>query len=302
VLFEDAGLGDLVCERLSLGAPKHDLSEWRKLVDTIKHPQNEVTIAIVGKYTDNGDAYISIAEALKHGGIASNAHVNIRWIESDEIEENEPATLLNGADALVVAPGFGARGVEGKIRAIQYARETKLPFLGLCFGLQMAVIEYARNVCGLEGAHTEEVDPNTPYPVIHLLPDQIDISDKGGTMRLGAYPCRITSKTLAHRLYGDSVIDERHRHRYEVNNEYRETLSQRGMVFSGVSPDYRLVEIVEVSDHPYFIATQFHPEFKSRPNRPHPLFAGLVKAALDRCKKEAVAVTQVTDSTVVTTK
>jgi CTP synthase len=209
--------------------------------------------------------------------------VNIRWIDSEGLEKvPDAAQHLKGFDGVIVAGGFGVRGLEGKIAAIRYARENRVPFLGLCLGLQMAVVEFARNACGLHGAHSEEADPDTPHPVIHLLPEQKEVADKGATMRLGAYPCRIMQRTRAAKLYRDAVVYERHRHRYEVNNEYRERLAEYGMVFSGVSPDYRLVEIIELEGHPFFMATQFHPEFRSRPNRPHPLFVGFIKAALDK--------------------
>lgn len=289
--FEGAGLADLVLKRLSLPSDGPDLHEWRALVERLKNPRHACTIALVGKYTANRDAYLSIVEALAHGGIANDARVTIRWVESTEVEDSDPAHWLSEVDGIVVAGGFGSRGVEGKIRAIQYAREQQVPYLGLCLGMQMAVVEFARHVCGLKEAHTEEVEPTTPHPVIHLLPEQRSVEAKGATMRLGAYPCRIAHNSLAARLYNDSVVYERHRHRYELNNEYRDLLAQHGMVFSGVSPDYRLVEMIELTDHPYFVATQFHPEFKSRPNRAHPLFAGLVQAALARkAQKEAAVV------------
>ena len=283
LLFEEAGLGDFVCERLALEPRKVNLVEWEKLVKTIKRPAKNCRIAVVGKYTSNGDAYKSIGEALIHAGIPNDSRVDITWIESDSLESGRPPEeFLTGMDALVIAPGFGARGIEGKIEAIRYAREKGLPFLGICLGLQVAVVEFARNVCGLAGANSEEMAEAPPYPVIHLLPEQKGVTDKGATMRLGSWPCNIANGTLAHKLYGSTRITERHRHRYEVNNDFREKLSEHGMVISGVSPDYRLVEMIEVPSHPFFIATQAHPEFKSRPNRPHPLFQGLVKAALDR--------------------
>ena len=284
MVFEKEGLADLVVRRLGLPDSAPNMAEWHDLVRRVKQPADEVNIAVVGKYTSNGDAYISIAEALKHGGIACDAHVNMEWIESDALEEPglDFAARFAGTQGLVVAPGFGERGVEGKIGAIKYARESGLPFFGICYGLQMAVIEFARHACGLVDANTEEVNPDTPHPVVHILPEQKDVVDKGASMRLGAYPCRLTAGTVAAALYGSGSISERHRHRYEVNNEYREQMSGAGLVFSGVSPDYRLVEIVELppSVHPYFLATQFHPEFKSRPNHAHPLFQGLIAAAL----------------------
>ena len=284
--YEDAGLGDFVCKRLGLEERQANLSEWSKLVDTLKDPKHRCTVAVVGKYTSNGDAYKSIAEALIHAGIPNDAEVKIKWIESDAFEHGLPAKeVLGEIDALVVAPGFGGRGIEGKIEAIQVAREEGIPFLGICLGLQMAVIEFARHECKLAGANSEEMTDNAPYPVIHLLPEQKGVKDKGATMRLGTWDCNVVNGTLAHRLFGSNRIEERHRHRYEVNNDFREKLQQHGMVISGVSPDYRLVEMIEIPTHPFFIATQAHPEFKSRPNRPHPLFRGLVEAAVARQKK-----------------
>lgn len=279
--YEQAGLGEFVCERLGLTGTTSSLDEWATIVNTLKNPKHESTVAVVGKYTSNGDAYKSIGEALIHAGITNDARVKIRWIESDSLEHGgDPAAMLEGIDGLVVAPGFGERGIEGKIAAIRQARETGVPFLGICYGMQMAVIEYARNVCGLPGANSEEIVDNPTYPVVHLLPEQKSVTDKGASMRLGAYPCNIVNGTLAAELYGSSRMDERHRHRYEINNDFREKLQEHGMVISGVSPDYRLVEMIELPDHPFFIGTQAHPEFKSRPNRPHPLFIGLVGAAL----------------------
>ncbi len=286
--FEESGLAELVVRRLGLPHREPNLAEWQEIVERIKRPLYEVSAAVVGKYTGNGDAYISVAEALKHGGIAANARVNIHFIDSEALEHENVDERLAGMDAIVVCGGFGARGVEGKIRAIQYAREKKVPYLGLCYGMQMAVIEFARHVCKLKGAHTEEVDPDTPHPVIHILPEQKDVRYKGATMRLGAYRCQLETGTMAEKLYGASHVYERHRHRYELNNEYREILKKHGMVCSGISPDYRLVEIIEIPKHPYFIATQFHPEFKSRPNRPHPLFRGLVEAAVQRTQRPFV--------------
>ncbi|MFZ4508195.1 MAG: CTP synthase [Fimbriimonas sp.] len=283
--YEASGLGELVVRRLGLQPRTQNLAEWEAMVETLTNPKHEVTIAVVGKYTQNGDAYKSIDEALVHAGIANNARVRVRWIESESLESDRPAIeFLEGVDGLIVGPGFGGRGIEGKIEAIRHARETGLPFFGICLGLQMAVIEYARNVCGLEGANSEEMNPDATFPVVHLLPEQKNVTEKGASMRLGSYPCNLVAGTLAHQLYGSTRITERHRHRYEVNNDYRETLQERGMMISGVSPDYRLVEMVEVPGHPFFIGTQAHPEFKSRPNRPHPLFQGLVAAALTRKK------------------
>lgn len=285
--FEDEGFADLVVRRLGLPQtpPQPDkVEDWKTIVSRLRTPSRQIRVAVVGKYTGNGDAYISVAEALKHGGIAHDCRVDLHWIDSTELEdctsEDEIAGYLAGHDAIVVCGGFGARGVEGKISAIHYARVNKVPYLGLCYGLQMAVIEFARNVAHLHGAHTTEVQPDAPHPVIHLMTDQYGITDKGATMRLGLWPCRLTEGSLASRLYNVPVIKERHRHRFEVNNAYRDQLSECGLVFSGVSPDGHLAEIIELPDHPFFIATQFHPELRSRPNRAHPLFAGLVDAAL----------------------
>jgi CTP synthase len=283
LMYEELGLGDLVVDRLNLEKSEGLLAEWQALVERIKHPSHTCHIAVVGKYTQNGDAYKSIAEALVHAGIANNSQVHVKWIESDTLENNaDPREVLEGVDGVIIAPGFGLRGIEGKIAALKVVREDKIPFLGICLGMQMAVIEFARNVCGLEGANSEEFNENAPYPVIHFIPDQKHVTEKGATMRLGSYPCNITAGSLAHLLYGDTRITERHRHRYEVNNDYRERLIEKGMVVSGVSPDYRLVEMIELPTevHPFFIGTQAHPEFKSRPNRPHALFTGLVRAAL----------------------
>ncbi|HVK06446.1 MAG TPA: CTP synthase [Armatimonadaceae bacterium] len=282
ISFEESGFADLVARRLNLEQREANLEEWRTIVGRILEPRREVNIAVVGKYIQNGDAYISIAEALKHGGIQHDSRVNLEWIDSEEMDEGDVSERLRPFDAVVVCPGFGSRGVEGKIQAVRYARENHVPYLGICFGMQMAVIEFARHVAGLENANTTEVDAETPHPVIALMPDQYGVTDKGATMRLGLWPCALATGSLAARLYDGASVEERHRHRFEVNNAYREQLAAKGLVFSGQSPDHRLVEIVEIPDHPYFIATQFHPEFRSRPNRAHPLFAGLVGAALSR--------------------
>ncbi len=279
--FEKEGLADLVLQRLDMHNGNADLEDWRRIVEILKNPANNTRVLIVGKYTGNGDAYISIAEACKHGGIVSDCGVEIDYIDSEELSDENVSEKLSGYGGIIVAGGFGGRGIEGKIAAVKYARENGVPFLGLCLGLQMAVVEIARNVCGLKSANSIEVDPETPHPVIHLLPEQEKIEDKGATMRLGLFPCRLSDGSLAQRLYGEDLIYERHRHRYEVNNAYRPQLSRAGVACSGLSPDYRLVEIIELPEHPFFIATQFHPEFKSRPNDPHPLFAGFIKAALE---------------------
>jgi CTP synthase len=288
ITFEREGFARLVLERLGLPGAPPQLNDWEEMVEWVKHPEHEVTIAIVGKYTENGDAYISVAEAVRHGGIHNHCKVNIRWLEAADIEEGNTETALGDADGIIVTGGFGSRGIEGKIRAIRYARERGVPYLGLCLGLQLAVVEFARNVCGLRDANSTEFDEElrhpTPHPVIHLMPSQETVRWKGGTMRLGAYPCRLKEDSLAYRLYGETTISERHRHRYEVNNEYRKILSGYGMSFGGTSPDDVLVEMIELPAHPFFIASQFHPEFRSRPNRAHPLFAGLVEAAMARAE------------------
>ncbi|HIE09016.1 MAG TPA: CTP synthase [Armatimonadetes bacterium] len=285
LIFERQGLADLVARKLGLKRNSPDHSEWEALVERMKNPTSKVRIAIVGKYTTLRDSYISVVEALKHGGYANSAEVEIKWVESEALEKEDPEKHLSEVDGILVPGGFGMRGIEGKIVAIRWARERKVPFLGLCLGLQCAVIEFARNVCGLKGANSSEFDPDTPHPVVDLLPEQRKIEDLGGTMRLGLYPCRIKARTKAREVYGQELVYERHRHRYEVNPRYHEVLERGGLVLSGLSPDGRLVEIVELPGHPFFIATQFHPEFKSRPNRAHPLFREFVKAAIERAKK-----------------
>jgi CTP synthase len=278
--MEKENLAGAVLECLQLPCPEPDLAGWREMVRSLHQAAGEVTIALVGKYISLHDAYLSVAEALKHGGIACHVRVNIRWIDSEQLTEENAPELLKGADGLIVPGGFGSRGIEGKIAAIRYARTSGLPFLGICLGMQLAIVEFARNVAGLPDAHSIELDPHTAHPVIALMPEQNGVEDLGGTLRLGAYPCVLKENSLAERLYGTGRIEERHRHRYEVNNEYRELLEKHGMVLSGLSPDRRIVEMAELKGHPFFIATQAHPEFKSRPNRPHPLFRGLVEAAV----------------------
>ena len=284
--MEKEHLAQVICECLHLECPEPELSDWQTMVQALRNPQQEVTIALVGKYIQLHDAYLSVVEALKHGGIAARASVSIRWIDSEEVTPQNVEELFQGVDGLLVPGGFGSRGIEGKIMAIRYAREHRLPFLGICLGMQLAIVEYARNILGLSDAHSIELDPDTSHPVISLMPDQNGVEDLGGTLRLGAYPCVLAEDSLAYRLYGTGEIQERHRHRYEVNNEYREALLQNGMKLSGISPDGRIVEMIELPDHPYFLATQAHPEFKSRPNRPHPLFAGLIRAAVEYHEKE----------------
>jgi len=285
LIFERQGLARLVEQRLSLEARAPDHSEWEQVVERIRKPESSCTIALVGKYMVVPDAYISVVEATRHGAIAERAAVTIKRVNAEDIVEQGAEALLGDVDGILVPGGFGGRGIEGKVDAITYARESGVPFLGLCLGMQCAVIEFARGRCGLDEAHSAEFEPESPHPVLDLLPEQKSVTDKGATMRLGAMPMKIIPGTLAHRLYGAEVASERHRHRYEVNNTYREDLAAAGLTMSGVSPDDRLVEMIELADHPFFIATQFHPEFKSRPNRAHPLFQGLVRAALER--KEA---------------
>jgi CTP synthase len=251
------------------------------MVEGIKNLSGHVTIAIVGKYIKLHDAYLSVAEALRHGGYANGCKVDIKWIEAEDVTRETEDELFKDVDGILVPGGFGDRGVEGKIKAIQYAREHKIPFLGLCLGMQCAVIEFARHVCGMTDAHSSEFNPETKHPVIALMESQQGIVKKGGTMRLGAYPCKVTAGTHTEEAYGTLEISERHRHRFEFNNDYRQALTERGLVIAGTLPDDSLVEIVEVKDHPWFVAAQFHPELKSRPNNPHPLFSKFVKASLE---------------------
>ena len=277
--MEKEHLAKVVCECLEIPCRKPDLCDWEEMVHNLKNPETEAEIAIVGKYIQLHDAYLSVVEALKHGGIAEQTSVKIRWVDSEKIEEKGADCLLRGVDGILVPGGFGTRGTEGKIAAIRYARERGIPFLGICLGMQMAIVEYARHVLELKKADSIELHKDTPDPVIALMPDQDGVVDIGGTLRLGAYPCVLKEGSLAQRLYQAGEISERHRHRYEVNNAYREALEEHGMVLSGQSPDGKIVEMVELKDHPFFIGTQGHPEFKSRPNRAHPLFRGLVQAA-----------------------
>ena len=285
LMLEREGLADVVVRRLGLICHAPDLTEWTAMVHRAKHPAGAVTIALVGKYVGLHDAYLSVAEALTHGGIENGISVDIRWVNSEEVTADTADRLLSGVHGILVPGGFGNRGVEGKIEAIRYARENKVPFLGICLGMQLAVVEFARNVCGLAGAHSSELDPQTPHPVIDLMPNQVGVTAKGGTMRLGSYPCRLKKGSLAAAVYGAREISERHRHRYEFNNDYRETLTKAGLVLSGLSPDGRLVEVIELPDHPWFAACQFHPELKSRPNRAHPLFREFVAASMERKRK-----------------
>ena len=278
--LEGEGLAEQVLELLTLDQRSPDLSGWENLVQRLYSPTQELDIAIVGKYVSLNDAYLSVVESLRHAAIAVNADLKVRWISSEDIETDGPEAHLSGVHGVVVPGGFGSRGIDGKIQAGHYVREQKIPFLGLCLGMQCAVVEWARNVAKLERANSSEIDPETDNPVINLLPEQADVVDLGGTMRLGLYPCRLDTSTLAFQLYNKEVIYERHRHRYEFNNAYRNLFLESGYKISGTSPDGRLVEIVELPDHPFFIANQFHPEFQSRPNAPHPLFLGFAEASL----------------------
>lgn len=280
LLLHKEGLDNLVCEKLNLGVKDIDNSEWISMVNHLKNLTKKTKIALVGKYVELHDAYISIVEALNHGGLANDSDVEIKWINAVDLNRENVDNLLGDVDGVLVPGGFGDRGIEGKIEAIRWARENKKPFLGICLGMQCAVIEFARNVVGFEGANSSEIDPETKYPVIDLMPEQKDIEDLGGTMRLGLYPCKLQKDTFCHKAYGDDLIYERHRHRYEFSNEFRKELTEAGMVLSGTSPDGRLVECVEVKDHPWFVAVQFHPELKSRPNKPHSLFVDFIEATL----------------------
>ena len=280
LMLEREGLGEAVVRRLGLSCDAPDLSEWTAMVQRAKRPRGKVTIALVGKYVALHDAYLSVAEALTHGGIENQVKVEIRWVDSETVTDKNAAQILDGADGILVPGGFGDRGIEGKISAIRYARERGVPFLGICLGMQMAVVEFARHVCGWEDAWSSEFSQTTAHPVIDLMPSQRGIAGKGGTMRLGAFPCRLTSReSRAFAAYGTWEISERHRHRYELNNDLREELVQAGLALTGLSPDGQLVEIVELPGHPWFVGVQFHPELKSRPNRAHPLFRELIAAA-----------------------
>ena len=280
LMLEEEGFSAVVCRRLGLEVPEPDLQDWRSMVESIHSLHKKVTVALVGKYVQLHDAYLSVMEALHHAGYALGTEVDIRWIDSETVTENNRDALLSDVDGILVPGGFGNRGIEGKILACRYAREKGVPYLGLCLGMQIAVIEFARHAAGLIGANSREFDETSPYRVIDYMPGQNDEIDKGGTLRLGACPCVITPGTQMERCYGASMISERHRHRYEFNNDYRRVLTDAGLVISGLSPDGRLVETVELRDHPFFVGVQFHPEFKSRPNRPHPLFLGFLEAAL----------------------
>ncbi|MBB6283066.1 CTP synthase [Geobacillus subterraneus] len=280
LMLQEQKLDQIVCEHLHLNCREADMTEWKALVEKVRNLSKTTKIALVGKYVELPDAYISVVEALRHAGYAFDTDIDIQWVNAEHVTRDNVAELLKEADGILVPGGFGDRGVEGKIEAIRYAREQRVPFFGICLGMQLASIEFARHVVGLDGAHSAEFDPNTPHPIIDLLPEQKDVEDLGGTLRLGLYPCKLQEGTLAHAAYGDEVIYERHRHRYEFNNQYRHLLEEHGFVFSGTSPDGRLVEVIELKDHPWFVAAQFHPEFTSRPTRPQPLFREFVKASL----------------------
>ncbi len=286
LMLEKERLAQAVCERLHLPCPEPDLRDWEQMLEDMHAASGAVTIALVGKYVALHDAYLSVVEALRHGGIANRTQVNIRWVDAEELTPENLEQHLHDVDGILVPGGFGQRGTEGKILAAGFARRCRIPYLGLCLGMQMAIVEFARNVAGLPRAASSELDPDTPDPVIALLPEQNGVVDIGGTLRLGAYPCVLREGTLAYRLYGKKEISERHRHRYEVNNDYREVLTANGMVLSGLSPDGRIVEMIELKEHPFFLATQAHPEFTSRPNRAHPLFRGFIAAAK---KQEGIA-------------
>ena len=285
--FESEGVDDAVLSHFGLEAPPADLTDWHGLVDRIGSASKPVRIGLVGKYTQLADAYLSVIEALNHAGAHHGGTVEVRWVDSERLTDEEAARELAACDGLLVPGGFGVRGIEGKIQAARYAREQGVPYLGICLGMQIAVAEFARHVAGMEGANSTEFDPETPYPVIDLLPEQKEVQDMGGTMRLGADPVKLHENTRARDIYDDAVIYERHRHRYEVNNHLRKRLEHAGMVFSGTSPDDRLVEVIELPDHPFFVASQYHPEFKSRPLRPQPLFREFVGAAMRRAGERA---------------
>lgn len=283
LMFAKQKFDEIVLKKLNLKLNKCDLTDWQKIVDKLcDESLPEIPVAIVGKYVEVADAYISVTEALKHAGIANNVRVKVKLVQAEDIEKNGAAKMLGDVKAIIVPGGFGNRGVEGKIATIQYARENKIPFLGICLGMQAAVIEFARHVCGLQNANSTEFVTKAKYPVIDIIEDQKDIKTKGGTMRLGLYDCHLKKGTLAEKLYGKDMIKERHRHRFEVNNQYREQLEKAGLVVSGVNPQANLVEIVELPNHPFFIACQCHPELLSRPNRPHPLFCGLIAATVQK--------------------
>ncbi|WP_277679678.1 CTP synthase [Gracilibacillus dipsosauri] len=280
--MQEQNLDQITCDHFGLDCAPADMTEWQQLIDRVLNLTKKVTIGLVGKYVELPDAYISVVEALKHAGFAHDADVEVKWINSEELNRENIKTQLADVDGILVPGGFGDRGIEGKIEAIRYARENRVPFLGICLGMQLATVEFARNVLGLEGANSAEIDPQTPHPIIDLLPEQKEISEMGGTLRLGLYPCRLKDGTKTKEVYDNKdVVYERHRHRFEFNNQYRENMEANGFIFSGTSPDERLVETIEITDHPWFIASQFHPEFKSRPTRPQSLFRGFIGATVN---------------------
>lgn len=288
MMLKQQHMDDVVLKKLGIQSQEADLADWERMLYALRNPAQTVKIAMVGKYVELHDSYISVNEALKHGGIATHSAVDIHWIDSEllEKEDCDIDEVFGGVDGILVPGGFGSRGIEGKIKACNYARVNGIPYLGICLGMQIAIIEFARNVLGLKNANSAEINPETPYPVIDILPEQKEVTDMGGTMRLGQYPCVLNPESKSFSLYESSMIYERHRHRYEVNNEYRNELLGGGMIFAGTSPDNHIVEMVEIPEHPWFVACQFHPEFKSRPNKPHPLFRGFVTAAYERMKNK----------------
>lgn len=288
MMLKEQHMDDVVIKKLGIKCGERDLADWEHMLEALRNPKQTVKIAMVGKYVELHDSYISVNEALKHGGIETRSAVDIIWIDSETLEGDnvDLDKILGDMDGILVPGGFGSRGIEGKINACQYARTHGIPYLGICLGMQIAIIEFSRHVLGLNDANSAEINPDTPYPVIDILPEQKDVTDMGGTMRLGQYPCALNPESKSYQLYGASMIYERHRHRYEVNNDYRNDLLSGGMIFAGTSPDNHIVEMVEIPKHPWFVACQFHPEFKSRPNKPHPLFRGFVTAAAERMKNK----------------
>lgn len=288
MMLKEQKMDEVVMKKLGIDAPNQDLSDWKEMLYALRNPKQTVKIALVGKYVELHDSYISVNEALKHGGISTMSAVDIHWIDSESLEADDANLdeILGDMDGILVPGGFGSRGIEGKILAANYARTHGIPYLGICLGMQIAIIEFARNVLNMQGANSAEINPETPFPLIDILPEKKNISNLGGTLRLGQYPCILNEKSKSYQLYGEKEIFERHRHRYEVNNDYRDSLLQGGMIFAGTSPDNHIVEMIELPDHPWFVACQFHPEFKSRPNKPHPLFRGFVTAAAERMKNK----------------
>ncbi len=277
--LEEQGLADVVCERFGFGTIRPDLREWKELSKNLSCPKSTTIIALVGKYVALHDAYLSVVESLTHAGAYNSTKISIKWVEADEVTDETAEEMFADVDGILVPGGFGTRGTEGKITAARYAREKKIPYLGICLGMQIAVIEFARNILGLTDANSSELDPHTQNPVVDLMPDQENVTVLGGTMRLGSYPCELHPESRSYAEYGKKNIGERHRHRYEINNRYREAFAKNGLLLAGLSPDHHIVEMVELSDHPWYVACQFHPEFKSRPNRPHPLFVGFIRSS-----------------------